>query len=467
MKKLLLLTLLTFLISTIAFGQQLRVPTLFSSDMVLQQNSELTLWGWANRNDEVTISTSWDHKEITTKTSATEAIWKTAINTPSAGGPYTITIKTKSQQILLENVLIGEVWLCSGQSNMEWSASKGIIDSLTEVSNANNPNIRMFNVQKATYNYPLNNCTGTWKSCTPEIMGTFSAVGYFFGRRLNENLNVPIGLINASWGGTPIEVWMKGDLIEKDSLLLSDAYKNTKAWSPIKPGATYNTMIYPLTGFPIAGVIWYQGESNVQHHPTYSRLFKMMVENWRSDWKKELPFYTVQIAPHSYKWQFENLFLAAYLREQQTQCMQIPNTDMIVTTDLVTDTTDIHPRNKKDVGIRLANLALTDTYHKSGINSKFPKYKSLSMEKGKIRISFDNAPNGLKCNGKELTEFCIAGSDKVFHKATAKIDKNTVVVSCKEVKNPVAVRFAFRNSPLPNLFSIEGLPVIPFRTDNW
>lgn len=456
-----------FVINLSISAQQLRLPSVFSSNMVLQQNSKVTLWGWASSYDQVTITTSWSTKTLQVKAGVKDSIWKTIINTPSAGGPYTITIKAKDKELKLENVLIGEVWICSGQSNMEWYAAKGMTDSLSEVPKANYPNIRMFNVQKSTSETPSNDCFGTWNVCTPQVMNMFSAVGYFFGKTLNENLNIPIGLINASWGGSPIEIWMKGELVESDTLLKKEAYKNLNIWAPIKPGVTFNSMIHPFVCMPIAGAIWYQGESNVRYYPTYSRLFKMLVNSWRSEWKKDFPFYYVQLAPHNYFRLFKDNIRGAYQREQQTQCLSIPKTGMVVTTDLVTDTSDIHPRNKKGVGIRLANMALTDTYNKKGIASKFPTYKSMKVEKDKIRIFFNFVEKELICKGKELSEFYIAGEDKIFHKAVAIIDKKTIIVSSENVKKPVAVRFAFRNSPIPNLFSSDGLPATPFRTDNW
>ena len=443
---------------------QLKLPNIFGSNMVLQQKAKVAFWGWASPLENVSVTSSWNNKEVEVKTLAANAKWQVILETPEAGGPYTITVKSNNSKITLENILIGEVWLCSGQSNMQWQPAAGIDHGKEEIEKANQPKIRLFNVQRVAADYPQENCFGSWAECTPESMKNFSAIGYFFGQKLQENLNVPIGLINSSWGGSPIEIWMNESVVNSDENLKRDASARKPEWSPVKPGAAYNTMIAPFLSFPIAGVIWYQGESNVDHPQTYGLLMKKMIEGWRTDWNTNFPFYYVQLAPCHYN---GGNYQAALIREQQTKALQVSKTGMVVTTDLVTDTNNIHPKNKIDVGARLANLALSDAYGKTSISGKGPIFKSMTVEKGKIKLFFDNVPQGFKVNGKEITGFLVAGDDRKFVPAKAKIDKNTIILTCKEVKAPVAVRFGFFNVAIPNLFSAEGLPVCPFRTDEW
>lgn len=268
------LVLVFAVLLSINASAQLRLPSLFGSNMVLQQESKVPVWGWASPFDEITVVGSWDNKEVKAKTLAANAQWQVVLETPKAGGPYTVTIKNNYSKIILENVLIGEVWLCSGQSNMQWQPAAGIDHGNEEIANANQPKIRLFNVQRIAADYPQQDCFANWAVCSSETMKNFSAIGYFFGQQLQKNLDVPVGLINSSWGGSPIEIWMKESLVNADENLRNDASKRVPEWSPVKPGAAYNTMIAPLLSFPIAGVIWYQGESNVDHPNTYGLLMK-------------------------------------------------------------------------------------------------------------------------------------------------------------------------------------------------
>ncbi len=438
-----------------------RLPAILGSHMVLQQNSEVKLWGWSSPAEKITIKTSWD--TITYKTTGgSTAKWITKIKTPAAGGPYSITINGST---ILEDVMIGETWVCSGQSNMEWSGDQNLKQCLDEMPNATNKNIRLFYVPKSTSGFPQENCGGSWKVCTPEEMKHFSAVGYFFGKKIQQALNVPVGLINSNWGGTPAETWTPKNEVENDSELNSAAQKlKPTDWWPTLPGYAYNAMIYPITNFEIAGAIWYQGESNVPTYSSYKQLMTKMITSWREAWQKEFPFYFVQIAPFSGYGQNN---WCALQRETQTRCLSIPKTGMVVISDLVDDIKNIHPVNKIDVSARLANLALVKTYDKSGLNYKFPMYKGMKNEKDKIRIEFKNAENGLMAKDKSITEIYIAGEDRRFQPALAKIDGNTLIVWNKSIKSPVSVRFGFTNTAIPNLFSKEGLPVNLFRTDNW
>ena len=333
-----------------------------------------------------------------------------------------------------------------------------------EAPNATNNKIRFFYVAKSTSAFPQDNVDGKWMVCTPEEMIHFSAIGYFYGKNLFEKLNCPIGLINSNWGGTPAETWTPDYVINNDEIIKkgADALKPADWW-PHKTGLAYNAMIYPITNYTIAGAIWYQGESNTQTYYAYEKLFTGMIDAWRQQWNKQFPFYFVQIAPYSYG--FKNI--GALLRETQTKAAAFPNTGMVIVSDLTPDTNNIHPILKKEVAARLSNLALNKTYGYNQIVCESPLYASHKIEKDKIKIQFTNANNGIISKGDEITCFEIAGADKIFYPALAKIENNEVVVFNKNIKSPVAVRFAFNNTAIPNLFNKEGLPINLFRTDDW
>ncbi|MBK9390684.1 MAG: sialate O-acetylesterase [Bacteroidetes bacterium] len=456
-------TLAIVILLTTPLLSQIKLPAVIGDNMVLQQKSDAAVWGWGEPGSEIKVTGSWNNDTVKTKIS-NHSFWSVKLKTPSAGGPYTVNIKS-GNELTLKNVMIGEVWICSGQSNMEWSASQNLLNAEEEIRNASYPNIRLLHVKKLASETPQDNCFAEWEECSPASMRTFSSVGYFFSRTLHQNLNIPVGIIEVAWGGTPAEVWVKSDLIEADPLLKSSAAKLiTYDWWPNKPGVTYNSMIKPLIPYSIAGAIWYQGEGNTINFESYRKLMNTLIGNWRSDFGKEFPFYFVQIAPYAYGKDTK----AAMIREMQTKTMyDIPKTGMVIVSDLVDDIKNIHPANKQDVGKRLANWALSETYGIKGIAYKSPMYESMKTEKSKIRISFQNVPNGLVMKGDELLHFEIAGSDKVFVPASAKIDGNTVIVSAKGIKAPEAVRFSFSNDAMGNIFSKEGLPVAPFRTDSW
>ncbi|MDB5261486.1 MAG: sialate O-acetylesterase, partial [Adhaeribacter sp.] len=310
---------------------------------------------------------------------------------------------------------------------------------------------------------PQLNTEGQWVVCTPQTMPDFSAIGYFFGQRLHENLKVPVGLINSSWGGTPAEVWVNPKTVIDNQVLASAAAKLTDVpYGPVKPGKAYHAMIAPLIPFRLAGALWYQGESNITSPQTYAQLLPALIQNWRTEWGNEFPFYFVQIAPYNYG---ENTN-GALLRDAQRQTLAVPKTGMVVISD-IGNIKDIHPRNKIPVGQRLANWALHNTYGKKDIIYSGPLYKSMKTEGNRIKLYFEHAGPGLVVKGKELTDFEIAGTDQQFVKAKAKIVGQTVVVQASSVKNPVAVRFGWTNTAEPNLFNKAGLPASSFRTDDW
>lgn len=440
--------------------------------MVLQQKTDAKLWGWSDPNGKIFITTSWNNKTDST-TATRDAKWQISVPTPAAGGPFTITIKGDNNTITITNVMIGEVWVCSGQSNMEMSGNWGLKDIKDELPTAYNSNIRFMQIPKSTSQYPQDDVPAKWTICDSNTLKSFSAAGYFFGKRLSSYLNTPIGLINSSWGGTPAEVWTPDSVVKTNPVLAEAAAKlEPQNWWPHLPGSAYNAMIAPLTQYNIAGAIWYQGESNTKTASTYSELFTGMIKAWRVAFKKDIPFYYVQIAPFKYG----DKNVAALLREAQTKSMQLANTGMVVTTDITADTNDIHPINKHDVGLRLANWALAETYHQTGITYnnvmykmayKSPMYASLDIDKSKAIVSFNTDTKKLASKGKLVTDVFVAGADKIFYPATATIKDNKLVATSKQVKNPVAVRYAFSNTGSGNIFSAEGLPVVPFRTDDW
>ncbi|MEP7278775.1 MAG: sialate O-acetylesterase [Bacteroidota bacterium] len=441
---------------------QLRLPSIISSGMVLQQNDSAAIWGWASPGEKVLVTTSWQNRTDTAVT-GNGARWKIKVKTPAAGGPFTITIAAHNM-IQLQDVMIGEVWVCSGQSNMERSYNNGEKDTRADLASCANTHIRFFQVPKTTADAPQDDIRAKWVSCDSNTLKSFSSVGYFFGRRLQQQLNVPIGLINTSWGGTPAEVWTPEALVENDAKLKTAAAKLVPAaWWPHQPGLAYNAMIAPLTPFTIAGAIWYQGESNTNTNSDYYVLFTTMIDAWRAAWKKDFPFYYVQIAPYKY----ENNNVGALLQEAQTKTLSHSNVGMVVVTDLIDSVTNIHPSHKREVGNRLANWALAETYHKPRIVYKNPEYKSAKIKSGSLVVSFNNVNNWQQPKDKIIKGFYISGAMENWLPAEAKMDKGRIVLFNKEIKEPLYIRYGFGNTLVGNLSSAEGLPLIPFRTDTW
>ncbi|HEX8014036.1 MAG TPA: sialate O-acetylesterase [Flavobacterium sp.] len=433
------------------------LPNIFGDNMVLQRNSEVKIWGWGNPKEEIKLVSSWNNQEYKVTTN-NQAQWELKIKTPEAGGPYTISIKGYNE-VVLKNILIGEVWVCSGQSNMEMSVSWGIENGEEEAKNATNPNIRFFTVPKLTATTPQNNLLGNWTESTPETMKYFSAVGYFFAKRLREDLkNVPIGLISSNWGGTPAEIWMPEEVVQNDAVLLENAKKlNEQEYGPRQPGRAFNAMIYPFAGFKIAGALWYQGESNVGSE-VYDKTLSALITSWRQLWKDEFPFYYVQIAPFKTG---SNNFSNVTLRNSQRKLLkEINTTGMVVISD-VSDTVDIHPKDKKSVGIRLANLALANTYKTNSNLVNGPLFKEIKIDKNKAIVSFDYA-DGLHFKDKVTKQFEIAGADGNFYPAEASIKNNQVIVTSKKVPNPAKVRFAWGNTIQSDLFNKANLPASCF-----
>lgn len=436
------------------------LPNIFGDNMVLQRNSEVKIWGWANPKEEIKLTSGWNNQEYKTIAN-NQAKWELTIKTPEAGGPFTISIKGYNE-VILKNILIGEVWLCSGQSNMEMSASWGIDNGDEEVKNAKDFNIRFFTVSKSTATTPQNNVLGNWVESTPETMKYFSAVGYFFAKRLREDLkNVPIGLISSNWGGTPAEIWMPEEVVNNDSVLLENAKKlNEQEYGPHQPGRAYNAMISPITGFKIAGTLWYQGESNVGSL-VYDKTLSALITSWRKAWNEEFPFYFVQIAP--YKTGTNNFSNVTVRNSQRKILKEVSKTGMVLTSD-ISDTIDIHPKNKKSVGIRLANLALTNVYKTNSNLVNGPLFKGIKIEKNKAVVSFDYA-EGLYFKDKKSNQFEVADKDGIFYPAEASIKNNQVILTSNKVVNPAKVRFAWGNTTQSDLFNKANLPASCFSSE--
>ncbi|HET7114857.1 MAG TPA: sialate O-acetylesterase [Hanamia sp.] len=441
----------------------LRIPDIFSSNMVLQQQTTIHFYGWSDPGQKISVITGWNGDTLKTST-LSDAVWTVDLKTPKAGGPYQITVIGDST-INIQNVLIGENWICTGQSNMEFSADWHVNNYKEEIKNANHPEIRFFHIQRISAPYPQQEVRGKWEVCTPETMHSFSAAGYFFGRALNDNLHLPVGLIESCWGGSPVESWTPIEVFNNsEKLAISAAILSPVPWCPIRPAVLFNAMIAPITRFPIAGAIWYQGEANVINASTYEETFSAMIHSWRELWKKDFPFYFVQIAPYNYG----KGYGGAEIREAQLQTYRnVPKTGMVVVTDITADTNNIHPTDKQDVGKRLADWALAKTYGKESITYSGPLYRSMEVDGNKAIIHFDFATDGLMKKGNELTGFLIAGEDHQFVPATATIEGSTVIVYSSKVTRPTAVRMGFTNTAISNLFNKAGLPASPFRTDDW
>lgn len=469
-------SLLTFCLLFSLFAvADVRLASIFTDNMVLQQKANAPIWGWADEGKSIKVKTSWNGKTYSAKADASGK-WLVRVATPGAGGPYEITI-SDGKAIKLKNILIGEVWICGGQSNMEMPMKgfKGqpIIGSNDAILKSKNPKIRVYTVPRSSVTeLQQNSKPSVWKEANPESISNFSATGYYFGRLLNEMLDIPVGLINVSYSGSFVEAWMSPENLKQFPEVKIPAKGDTIKAVSRTPTTLYNGMLYPITGYGIKGAIFYQGESNYERPDRYEEMFPAMVKEWRSLWKQgDFPFYYVQIAPYNYAqlppYNKGGKFNSAYLRDAQRKSLtKIPNSAMAVVLDIGEENI-IHPANKEAGGKRLALLALANTYGLKGFGFASPLYKSMSVKGSVATVSFDNAANGLTSFSKELQTFEIAGADKVFHPAKATLNGSSVSVSSPMVKEPVAVRYAFKDFVTGDLFSNEGLPASSFRTDDW
>jgi sialate O-acetylesterase len=487
------------------------LSNIFGSQMVLQRDQKDRVWGKADPGEEVTVKIG----DQSHKTKAgDDGKWSVTLDPMKAGGPLTMTVQGKNT-VTFDDVLVGEVWICSGQSNMQWSVNvtnDADLESLT----AKYPKIRLISVPQVGTQDPKDNFNGHWQPCTPDTVKGFSAVGYFFGRELYQALDVPIGLINDAWGGSACEAWVKRDVLAADEkykpLLdrwgdIEKAYPQAKAdfekrlaewreaekkakdegkpappqpggnpdfmmYGNSRPGNIYNGVLKPTIGYGIRGAIWYQGESNAGRAYQYRDLFPLMIRSWRDEWGiGDFSFYYVQLADFLQEKADPGDSAWAELREAQTMTMdKLPHTGEAVIID-IGEGRDIHPRNKQGVAMRLARWALAEDY---GINlvHKSPRFKSMEKKDGKVVLSFDHVSDqGLYAfDVPEPRGFTIAGSDRKFVPAKARIvdkEKNKVEVWSEQISDPVAVRYAWADNPVCNLYTREGLPVTPFRTDDW
>jgi sialate O-acetylesterase len=416
----------------------------------------------------IKVLTSWDNIRYFSKPDA-QGTWRLNVKTPKAGGPYEITISDGSI-LKLKDVLIGEVWLCSGQSNMAMMMKGGfnqpVLGSVETIATSSNPNIRLFTVKPALSFSPENDFTGEWMMCTPENIASFSATAFYFGKMLQIVLGVPVGLINSSYGGTRIEPWISENGIKNFDWVSLPEKSNITELTVKVPTVLFNAMIHPVCGYHIRGTIWYQGESNRNEPDKYQKLLPGLVKDWRSVWNiGQFPFYYVQIAPFDYdSWGGVN---SAFLREAQLKALDsIPNSGMACILD-AGDKNCVHPPNKKVAGERLAYLALAKTYGVSGFTSSGPVLNEMKIEGSIVKLTFKNSDNGLTSFGKELNNFTVAGADKRFFPAHASITREGITLFSSTVVTPVAVRYAFGNYVTGDLFNTEGLPASSFRTDNW
>jgi sialate O-acetylesterase len=465
-----------FLFFVTGISAQIQMGPLFSDDMILQRESQVPIWGLASPNEKVTILSSWNNKTASTKAD-NQGNWIVKIETPQAGGPYEINISSGDSVLNYSNVLIGEVWIASGQSNMQMALYGGgkepVFGSIDMIAQANNSNIRFFTVRHRSSETPKKDLNGKWLVSSPSNVSGFSAVAYSFANYLNKVLDIPIGIIHSSWGGSPAEAWTDQKTLNK--IFEKSEIRNRHKDKAIhhNPSGLFNAMINPLIPFKIRGAIWYQGEANVGRANNYTKLMNNMIDGWRSQWNQgSFPFYFVQIAPNGAGGN-TNKTSQAFLREAQLMTMlQTENTGMVVTLDIGSEYT-VHPPEKILVGKRLAYWALVKDYKLGGISFSGPVYKSLDIKGHKVIVNFDYAQNGITSYNKPIVGFEIAGSNKVFYKANAKVirgyglNRSKLEVSSDSVKNPEAVRYGWKNYLIGNLYNSQGLPASSFRSDNW
>ena len=445
------------------------LSSFFSDNMVLQQQSECHIWGWAEPGKKVMVMTSWDKKSYSTS-AHWDGRFEVVIKTPKAGGPYTIWLRD-GDTVQLSNVMIGEVWICSGQSNMEMQMKgfkqQPVEGTTEELLRCKDEQLRLFTVKRNASLTPVNDVTGQWNEANSASVRDFSATAYYFGRALRSTLDVPVGLIVTSWGGSACEAWMQADWLKAFPKVNQHVTEeDVKKLQQRCPTALYNGQLKPLIGYGMRGAIWYQGEDNVPRYDYYAELLKAMVEGWRADWKQgDFPFYYCQIAPYDYSligWKDSQL-----LREQQMKAETIiPNARMAVLMDAGLEY-GIHPRKKRQAGERLALLALSNTYDVKGLPD-FAVYKEVTFQSDTCVISFDRSKEWVYFeHGPSSKNFEVAGQDRVFYPATKVwYSRNRVYVVSDKVKQPAAVRYAWRDWVEGDLMH-DGLPVSSFRTDDW
>jgi sialate O-acetylesterase len=475
-----------------------KLANLFTAHAVLQQGGPVPVFGTAAAGEVVTVTIAGKSASATANE---KGKWQAQLPALPAGGPYELVVKGKNE-LKVPDVMVGEVWIASGQSNMEWPLGNGSATA-QEIASANYPKFRMFTVTKSVTSKPAADVGGEWRVCQPATASAFSAVAYYFGKELHNTLKVPVGIIHTSFGNTPAEAWtqlaaLQADpelkpIVDRSELALEAYPKQLDDWkqasenaekegTPIppppkdprsdswRPGGVYNAMVAPIVPYEVRGVIWYQGESNVNRAFQYRKLLPTMIKTWRDAWAKSdpaaMPFYIVQLAnftpppaePGESDW--------AELREAQTLTVKMPGNALACTID-IGDANDIHPRNKEDVGHRLALIALAKTYGKSDVAYAGPEFDSMAIEGREIRVTFKNADGLSTRDGGAVKGFAVAGADRAWHWADGKIEGSSVVVHSDKVPKPIAVRYAWAHNPPTNLYNRAGLPAEPFRTDDW
>jgi sialate O-acetylesterase len=500
MKKLLFILILCLSCSfSFAQSSTFTVSNCLQSNMVVQQSKPMKVWGTANNGDIIKVKADWMKNAISILADKNNE-WLGTIDVPAAIAgnytPHTITISHNNDTIQLNNVLIGEVWLCSGQSNMDMQLKpflpwiKGVVDFENEIAKADYPEIRVLDITTDFKAQPVDEAKGIWKICISENAADFSAVAYYFALELLNKLHVPVGLVTSAVGGSSCQAWTSREtLAADDSLNKKYLYSyDTSAVSKeildttitfekvLRPTLFYNAMIYPLKNISLRGFLWYQGESNRNDGSLYTRLNIAMIKNWRALFAQgDLPFYYVQVAPYNWN-QFDSIhkfdstdFDYAIFREAQTDILKEKNTGIALTMDIA-QADDLHPRDKKDVGIRLALNAFAKTYGIKNIQYRGPQFSNFTINKNIVTVSFDKASIGAgltTSNNQPPKYFFIAGNDKKFYPALTEIKNNKILLKSIEVNQPVAVRYAFTNYPVTNFCNKNGLPAMPFRTDNW
>lgn len=495
------------------FDESLRLARIFSDHMVAQRDQPFRVWGWAKPGAELLATIAGQERKVTV---GSDGAWRLEFAPLTMGAAHELVVKQGSQSLVRKDILVGEVWLCSGQSNMDFTVAKtakrsyaGTKNAEQEIAAANHPQIRMFTAEWQLSSTPMDDVAGEWKCCSPETVGDFSAVAYFFGRELQKTLQCPIGLITSAYGASTAEAWIPRDPLVANRDLrpltaafdtkcgeyannrLAEKYQSALAtWEkerdalaaagkpprrapanpdPVldqhNPSVLYNGMIFPLQGYTLRGVIWYQGESNLNTRKLYPQLQQTLIEQWRSLWKSgEMPFYFVQLAPRYAPSDGTGNSSLAEMREAQALALRLPHTGMVVTTDCGEEK-DVHPRDKQTVGHRLAALALGKTYQKSQITHG-PMFRSQEIRDHELVLHFDSIGSGLKSRNGTLAMFAIAAADRKFVPAEARIEGDSVIVQCPSIAQPLYARYAWSENPAAaNLINAEGFPAAPFRTD--
>ncbi|WP_256010394.1 sialate O-acetylesterase [Desertivirga xinjiangensis] len=464
----------------------LKLADALQNNMVVQQNKPFRVWGKADPGKTVKISADWLDNPLSLIADK-EGGFLGSIEVPLAKKgdftPHTLRVQTSDEQITLNNIWIGDVWFCSGQSNMQF-AVKEMLGAEEVIKDADQAAIRLLNVGLNFSAVPIGTFSGKWLECSPETVKGFSAVAYTFGKKLHEELSIPIGLIFSGIGASAVQAYIPQEELASD-VLLNDTYLLPFLKSPksketvdsgfsfekvVRPFLLYNAIVNPFVNLSIKGFCWYQGEANHMERESYVKATQVLIKSWRNNFKQgDLPFYYVQIAPYFHDKEDDKLAYDAFFREAQQKVSELNNTEMVCTMD-VGEARDLHPRNKKPVGLRLASAALNRTYNQHHIPYQGPEYNYVSFKKTKAYVHFKPGTTGAGLTTNDGTApkfFYLAGEDHVFHPATAIISGHSVILSTKSVKRPVAVRYAFFNYPVTNLQNTGGFPALPFRTDNW